>query len=177
MKTAPLVDVEEDEVGVIETDLGRIVLEFYTDVAPQHCRAFKRLANLGGYDGTTFHRVVPGFVIQGGDLLSLDADRSNDGTGQPGYTLPAEFSALKHERGTLSMARRGNDINSGGSQFFICLTATPFLDGQYTVWGRVAEGMEVVDQIVAISGTDQQKQNPDHPVVMKKVRVIKRHEL
>jgi cyclophilin family peptidyl-prolyl cis-trans isomerase len=177
IKAAPLVDVEDDEVGVIETDLGRIVLEFYTDVAPQHCRAFKRLANLGGYDGTTFHRVVPEFVIQGGDLLSRDADRSNDGTGQPGYTLPAEFSALKHERGILSMARRGNDVNSGGSQFFICLAATPFLDGQYTIWGRVAEGMGVVDQVVATSGTDQQKQNPDNPVVMKKVRVMKRNEL
>jgi cyclophilin family peptidyl-prolyl cis-trans isomerase len=177
VKAAPLVDVADDEVGVIETDLGRIVIEFYPDVAPQHCRAFKRLASTGFYEGTTFHRVVPGFVIQGGDILSRDSDRSNDGTGQPGYTLPAEFSSLKHERGTLSMARRGNDVNSAGSQFFICLAPTPFLDGQYTIWGRVSEGMEVVDQIVAISGTDQQKQNPDNPVVMKKVKVIKRNEL
>jgi cyclophilin family peptidyl-prolyl cis-trans isomerase len=177
VKAAPLVDIEADEVGVIETGLGRIVIEFYPDVAPEHCRAFKRLASTGFYNGTTFHRVVPDFVIQGGDILSRDADPGNDGTGQPGYTLLAEFSPLKHERGILSMARRSGDNNSAGSQFFICLASIPHLDGGYTIFGRVIEGMEVVDQIVAISGTDQQKQNPDNPVVMKKVKVIKRNEL
>jgi cyclophilin family peptidyl-prolyl cis-trans isomerase len=176
-KAAPLVDVAADEVGVIQTELGRIVIEFYPQVAPQHCRAFKRLADTGFYDGVTFHRVVPGFVIQGGDIFTRDNDRSNDGTGQPGYTLPAEFSSLPHERGTLSLARRANDLNSGGSQFFICLAPAPALDGQYTIFGHVIEGMEVVDKIVEVSGTSPQKQNPDNPVVMKKVRVMKRHEL
>jgi cyclophilin family peptidyl-prolyl cis-trans isomerase len=176
-KAAPLVDVAANEVGVIETDLGRIVLELFPKEAPEHCRSFKRLAGIGFYDGTTFHRVVPGFMIQGGDILSRDADRSNDGTGDPGYNLPAEFSQLRHERGTLSMARRGGDVNSAGSQFFICVAPASHLDRQYTIWGRVVEGMDVVDQIVATSGVDQMKQNPDNPVVMKKVRIAKRHEL
>lgn len=176
-KTAPAVEVASDDVGIIETDLGRIVLELFPSVAPEHCRNFKKLAGLGFYDGVTFHRVVPGFVIQGGDILSRDADRSNDGTGDPGYTLPAEFSNLPHERGTLSMARKGYNVNTAGSQFFICVAPTPQLNGQYTVWGRVLEGMEVVDKIVSTSGTDQVKQTPDNPVVMNKVRVVKRNEL
>jgi cyclophilin family peptidyl-prolyl cis-trans isomerase len=176
-KTAPAVEVAADEVGVITTDFGRIVLELFPSVAPEHCRNFKKLASLGFYDGVTFHRVVPGFMIQGGDIFSRDADRSNDGTGDPGYTVPAEFSDLPHERGTLSMARKGYSVNTAGSQFFICVAPAPQLNGQYTVFGRVLEGMEVVDQIVTISGTDEIKQNPDNPVVMNKVRVVKRHEL
>ncbi len=176
-KNAPAVEVASDEVGVIETDLGRIVLELFPSVAPAHCRNFKKLANIGFYDGVTFHRVVPGFMIQGGDILSRDADRSNDGTGDPGYTVPAEFSDMPHERGTLSMARKGYSVNTAGSQFFICVAPAPQLNRQYTVFGRVLEGMEVVDKIVAISGTDEIKQNPDNPVVMKKVRVVKRNEL
>lgn len=176
-KAAPLVDLAADEVGVIETDLGRIVLELFPKEAPEHCRSFKRLASIGFYDGTTFHRVVPGFMIQGGDILSRDANRSNDGTGDPGYNLPAEFSQLHHERGTLAMARRGDSINSAGCQFFICVAPASHLDGQYTIWGRVLEGMDVVDKIVSTSGTDSMKQNPDNPVVMKKVRIAKRHEL
>jgi cyclophilin family peptidyl-prolyl cis-trans isomerase len=175
-KTAPAVEVASDEVGVIETDLGRIVLELFPSLAPEHCRNFKKLAGLGFYDGVTFHRVVPGFMIQGGDILSRDADRSNDGTGDPGYTVPAEFSDLPHERGILSMARKGYSVNTAGSQFFICVAPAPQLNGQYTVFGRVLEGMDVVDQIVAISGTDEVKQNPDNPVVMNKVRVVKRNE-
>ncbi|MGH7595492.1 MAG: peptidylprolyl isomerase [bacterium] len=176
-KTAPAVEVASDEVGVIETDLGRIVLELFPSVAPEHCRNFKKLAGIGFYDGVTFHRVVPGFMIQGGDILSRDADRSNDGTGDPGYTLPAEFSNSPHERGTLSMARKGYSVNTAGSQFFICVAPATHLNGQYTVWGRVLEGMDVVDQIVATSGTNEVKQTPDNPVVMNKVRVVKRHEL
>jgi cyclophilin family peptidyl-prolyl cis-trans isomerase len=176
-KTAPAVEVAADEVGVITTDFGRIVLELFPSVAPEHCRNFKKLAGLGFYDGVTFHRVVPGFMIQGGDIFSRDADRSNDGTGDPGYTVPAEFSDLPHERGTLSMARKGYSVNTAGSQFFICVAPAPQLNGQYTVFGRVLEGMEVVDQIVTISGTDEIKQNPDNPVVMNKVRVVKRNEL
>jgi len=176
VKSAPLKDVADDEVAVIETDLGRIVLEFYPKVAPQHCRSFKRLADNGFYDGTKFHRVVPGFVIQGGDILSRDADPANDGTGDPGYTLPAEFSNIPHERGILSMARKGYSVDTAGSQFFICVGAAHQLDGQYTVFGRVIEGMEVADKIVA-AASPHQTQTPANAVVMNKVKVVKRHEL
>jgi peptidyl-prolyl cis-trans isomerase B (cyclophilin B) len=176
VKAAPLVDVTEDEVAVIATDLGRIVLELYPKVAPNHCRNFKRLANNGFYDGTKFHRVVPGFVIQGGDILSRDANPANDGTGDPGYTLPAEFSNIPHERGILSMARKGYSVDTAGSQFFICVGPAHQLDGQYTVFGRVIEGMEVVDKIVA-AASPHQTEMPANPIVMNKVKVIKRHEL
>ncbi|MCG3118750.1 MAG: hypothetical protein ALAOOOJD_01006 [bacterium] len=175
-KAAPLIDVADDEVCVIETDLGRIVVEFYPKTAPIHCKNFKRLANTGFYDGVKFHRVVPGFVIQGGDILSRDADPKNDGTGDPGYTLPAEFSNIPHERGILSMARRGYDVNTAGSQFFICVAPAHQLDGQYTVFGRVIEGMDVADKIVA-AASPHQSDMPANPIAMNKVRVIKRNEL
>jgi len=176
IKAAPLKDVADDEVAVIETDLGRIVLELYPKVAPQHCRSFKRLADNGFYEGTKFHRVVPGFVIQGGDILSRDADPANDGTGDPGYTLPAEFSNIPHERGILSMARKGYSVDTAGSQFFICVGAAHQLDGQYTVFGRVIEGMEVADKIVA-AAAPHQTQTPANAVVMNQVKVVKRNEL
>ncbi len=175
-KATPMPAVAEDEVAVIETDLGRIVLELYPKVAPQHCGNFKRLASIGFYDGVKFHRIVPGFVIQGGDILSRDANPANDGTGDPGYTLPAEFSNIPHERGILSMARKGYSVDTAGSQFFICVGPAHLLDGQYTVFGRVIEGMEVVDKIVA-AAAPHQTEMPANPIVMNKVKVIKRHEL
>jgi peptidyl-prolyl cis-trans isomerase B (cyclophilin B) len=175
VKAAPLVDLADNEIGVIETDLGRIVIEFFPKIAPQHCRNFKRLVNHGFYDGTSFHRVIRGFMIQGGDILSRDADPRNDGMGDPGYTVPAEFSNLPHERGVLSMARKGYNVNTAGSQFFICLAPAPHLNGQYTIFGRVVQGLEVVDKIVAANNSG--KENPDHPVVMNKVKVVKRNEL
>jgi len=176
VKAAPLLDVADDEVAVIETDLGRLVLEFYPNVAPNHCRNFKRLADNGFYDGTKFHRVVPDFVIQGGDVLSRDADPGNDGTGDPGYTLPAEFSNTPHKRGILSMARKGYSVDTAGSQFFICVGPAHQLNGQYTVFGRVIEGMEVADKIVA-AASPHQTDMPANPVVMNKVKVMKRNEL
>ena len=166
-------EVAEDEVALIETDLGRIVLEFFPKVAPQHCGNFKRLANSGFYNGVKFHRVIAGFMIQGGDILTRDANPQNDGTGDPGYTIPAEFNDTPHDRGILSMARRG-DPNSAGSQFFICVGAAYQLNGQYTVLGRVIEGMEVADKIVAAA---HQVEIPANAVVMNHVKVIKRHEL
>lgn len=162
------------EVAVIETQFGRIVFEFFPEVAPKHCEAFKKLATSGFYDGTTFHRVIPGFMIQGGDPLSKDNDRSNDGTGNPGYTLPAEFSDKPHVRGTVSMART-SDPNSAGSQFFICVAPASYLDRQYTVFGQVTEGMEVVDKIVAVPR--DRNDNPLEPMRMQKVRVVKSNEL
>jgi len=172
-KTAPLAEVTEDEVAVIETDLGRIVLEFYPKAAPQHCSNFKRLANTGFYNGVKFHRVVPGFVIQGGDILTRDANPQNDGTGTPGYTIPAEFNNIPHDRGILSMARSGHP-DSGGSQFFICVAPAHQLNGQYTVFGRVIEGMEVADKIVAAA---KNVELPPNAVVMNQVKMVKRNEL
>lgn len=116
---------------------GEFEILFYPDVAPNHVANFVSLAKRGFYNGTTFHRVLEGFMAQGGDP-------EGTGSGGPGYTIPAEFSDLPHERGTLSMARTP-DPNSGGSQFFICFTRTPQLDGQYSIFGEVVRGMEVVD--------------------------------
>jgi peptidyl-prolyl cis-trans isomerase B (cyclophilin B) len=150
--------------AVLETKFGEITLKFFPEVAPKHVNSFIELASSGFFDGTTFHRVVPGFVIQGGDPNSKSEDRSQHGTGGPGYTLEAEFSNIPHKRGTLSMARAA-DPNSAGSQFFICVADAAFLDGQYTVFGEVSEGMDVVDQIVA--QPRDSRDNPNERVEMK----------
>lgn len=123
----------------ITTAKGDIVFTFYPEDAPQHSAAFIKLARAGFYDGLTFHRVEPGFVIQGGDP-------SGNGTGGPGYQLDAEFNANPHITGTVAMARSSNP-NSAGSQFYICLGDAPFLNRQYTVFGHVVEGQSVVDAI------------------------------
>ncbi len=123
----------------ITTPKGEIVFKFYPNEAPLHSAAFIKLARAGFYDGLTFHRVEPGFVIQGGDPVG-------NGTGGPGYTLDAEFSELPHLKGSVAMARSSNP-NSAGSQFYICLDDAPFLNRQYTVFGHVVEGQSVVDSI------------------------------
>ena len=155
----------ETKTAVIHTKLGNITLKFFPEVAPNHVNSFIDLANDGFFDGTTFHRVVPGFVIQGGDPNTKSDDRSKHGLGGPGYTVKAEFSNLPHKRGTLSMARAA-DPDSAGSQFFICVADTSFLDGQYTVFGEVVDGMDVVDQIVS-----QQRDQKDNPVERIEMRV------
>lgn len=127
---------------------GNIVLQFYPDVAPNHARNFCKLAAENFYDGTTFHRVIPGFMIQGGDPNSKNPDRSSHGMGGPGYHVKAEFNNRQHKRGVLSMAR-AQDPDSAGSQFFICVADASFLDGQYTAFGNVVSGMEIVDRVVA----------------------------
>lgn len=127
--------------------LGDIVLKFFHDVAPGHVKNFTDLARKGFYNGTTFHRVIPGFMIQGGDPNSKSANRSSHGMGGPGYTIKAEFNSKPHKRGVLSMAR-ANDPNSAGSQFFICVADANFLDWQYTAFGEVVSGMEIADKIV-----------------------------
>jgi peptidyl-prolyl cis-trans isomerase B (cyclophilin B) len=131
--------------AIIDTDRGVIVIEFYPAVAPKTVANFETLAKKGFYNGLTFHRVVPGFVVQGGDP-------KGDGSGGPGYDVPAEISpAEKHLRGSVATARLGDAVNpdrkSSGSQFYICLEPQPPLDGQYTVFGGVIEGMAVVDKI------------------------------
>jgi cyclophilin family peptidyl-prolyl cis-trans isomerase len=154
----------EQTTAIIETKFGDITLKFFPEVAPNHVNSFIQLAKDGFYDGTIFHRVVPGFVIQGGDPNTKSDDRSRHGTGGPGFTLKAEFSKLPHKRGTLSMARAA-DPDSAGSQFFICVADAPFLDGEYTVFGEVVEGMDVVDKIV--SQPKDQRDNPVDRVEMK----------
>ncbi|MDE3225960.1 MAG: peptidylprolyl isomerase [Nitrospirota bacterium] len=129
--------------------LGEIVLKFYPDVAPGHVKNFIKLAQEKFYDGTTFHRVIPGFMIQGGDPNSKKPDRSMHGMGGPGHRVKAEFNSKPHRRGVLSMAR-ANDPDSAGSQFFICVADANFLDWQYTAFGEVVSGMDVADTIVAV---------------------------
>jgi len=167
-----------DSVAVIEVEyqgkpMGRIVFRFFPEVAPNHVKAFRKLANTGFYDGTTFHRVIPGFMIQGGDPNSKDNNRMNDGFGGPPYTLKAEFSNIPHTRGIVSMAR-GKDPNSAGSQFFICVADATHLDKQYTVFGEVLEGMDVADRITKVP--KDERYNPLEKVVMKKVRIISYEE-
>ncbi len=155
---------------VIVTRFGRIAIRFFTDVAPRHVDNFLNLANMEFYNGTTFHRVVPGFIIQGGDPLSKEPDRDLHGTGGPGFSLTPEPSDRPHRRGTLSMAKmprnddRTRDINDNGSQFFICVEDTSSLDRTYTVFGKIISGMDVVDNIVAVDRDSND--NPLDPVTM-----------
>ena len=128
---------------------GEIVLRFYPDVAPSHVKNFLDLAGKKFYDGTTFHRVIPGFMIQGGDPNSRNPDRASHGMGGPGHRVKAEFNSKPHTRGVLSMAR-ANDPDSAGSQFFICVADAHFLDWQYTAFGEVVSGMELADKIVSV---------------------------
>jgi peptidyl-prolyl cis-trans isomerase B (cyclophilin B) len=143
---------------VMETTMGNMVLELWPDIAPKHCQSFVHLTKTGFYDSLTFHRVVPGFVIQGGDP-------NGNGTGGPGYNVPAEFNPTPHEDGILSMAR-SSDPNSAGSQFFICLGRLASLDNQYTVFGKVVEGLEVAHSIEKVPVTSER---PNTPVVMTRV--------
>jgi len=175
-KTSAAKAADTEEVGVIETSMGTIVLRFYDKDAPQTVANFKKLANSKFYDGTTFHRVIPQFVIQGGDPNSKDSDRSNDGLGGPGYTVPAEIKQL-NKRGAVATARLPDQVNpkreSSGSQFYICLSDLGSLDkGGYTVFATVIEGMDVVDKIAQVERDG--RDNPVTPVVMKKVTIEKR---
>ena len=170
--------VMDKDRAVISTQFGDILLEFFDDIAPKHVESFKLHAQNGYYNGTTFHRVIPGFMIQGGDPLTKSEDRSRHGTGgnaakyfgigtesnESSWDLPAEFSATPHARGILSMAR-SNNPDSGGSQFFICVADARFLDNQYTVFGKVTSGMDVVDAVV--SAPRDARDNPDDRIEMK----------
>jgi len=159
-----------DTRAVIETKVGNIELEFFPDVAPNHVNNFIELAKKGFYNDTTFHRVIPGFMIQGGDPNSKDHDKSSHGMGDPGYKLKAEFNDKSHKKGILSMARSGHP-DSAGSQFFICVADAPHLDRQYTVFGQVVSGMDVVDKIV--SQPRDGRDNPNERIEMK-VEVIEK---
>jgi len=131
----------------VETKFGKIVFKLLPDLAPETVRSFEKLSKSGFYDGTLFHRVIPGFMIQGGDPNTKSPDKSKWGSGGPGYMLKAEFNSKSHLRGIVSMAR-AIDPDSAGSQFFIVTTDSTFLDRQYTAFGEVIEGIEVADKIV-----------------------------
>ena len=156
-----------NNTALIETTQGPIKIEFYADVAPNHVKNFQDLASKGFYDEVVFHRIVPGFVLQAGDPNTKNSNTSRDiwGTGGPGYTINQEFNSLPHERGILSMARM-LDPNSAGSQFFIVLNNSKFLDGQYTVFGKVTEGMEVVDKIANVTTNSM-----DQPINQELVKI------
>ncbi len=178
---------KEEKVGVISTRFGDIVVEFYPEVAPKHVESFQILAEQGYYDGTLFHRVIPGFVIQGGDPNTKGNNKATYGMGghagkyygigkeddPESWMLPAEFNPTPHKRGILSMAR-SRDPNSAGSQFFICVANANQLDNQYTVFGNVIQGMDVVDRIVNLP-TDQ-RDNPRERVEMT-VKIVPRSSL
>lgn len=135
------------DVAVIKTDAGEMVVEFWDDKAPATVANFKKLANEKFYDGTAFHRIIAGFMIQGGDPKTKDASKAAEwGTGDPGYKIKAEFNDRKHEFGVLSMAR-SRDPDSAGSQFFICLGPTPQLDGKYTAFGKLIKGDDVLKKL------------------------------
>ncbi len=165
-------DKGSQELIVIETEYGKIVIDLFEEDAPLHSSNFKKLAREGFFDSTLFHRLVPGFVIQGGDPLSKDQDLDNDGRGGPGYTVPAEIGR-KHLRGAIGAARQGDNVNprreSNGSQFYICLDHQPHLDRLgYTIFGQVVQGMEVVERMADIPVRGQA---PIHSIRMKKVYV------
>jgi peptidyl-prolyl cis-trans isomerase B (cyclophilin B) len=159
-----------DTKAVIETKFGNIELKFFPDVAPNHVKNFIDLAKKGFYDGTTFHRVIPGFMIQGGDPNSKKPDKSSHGMGGPGYNIKAEFNDKNHKRGIVSMARSANP-DSAGSQFFICVADAFFLDRQYSVFGEVVSGMEAADKIV--NQPRDPRDNPNERIEIK-VKIIEK---
>ena len=167
-----------NEVAVMETSKGRMVIEFWPNEAPKTVANFKKLARSGFYNGTGFHRIISGFMIQGGDPKSKNPKAPDIGTGGPGWTVPAEFNDHKHVKGVLSMAR-GGDPNSAGSQFFIMHGTTPSLDHQYTAFGHVIEGMDVVDKIASVkTGPNPmmpgENSKPLEWVTLKSVKIMSR---
>ena len=165
--------VNTNEVAVIKTTEGEMVVEFWPDVAPKTVENFKKLASQGFYDGTAFHRIIKGFMIQGGDPLTRDAKKSDEwGTGGPGYKIKAEFNDKHHGHGVLSMAR-SSDPDSAGSQFFICLGDANSLDHQYTAVGRVIKGGDVLDKIGDTPVTMNRGGEPSQPVARVGIESVK----
>lgn len=164
-----------NEVAVIKTSEGDMVVHFWTDAAPNTIENFKKLARQGFYDGTTFHRIVKSFMIQGGDPNSKDpAKESAYGQGGPGYKVKAEFNNHSHDRGVISMAR-GPDPDSAGSQFFICLAPVRRLDGQYTTFGKLIKGDDVLEKIGDTSVTNNgmgEVSKPTKRIVIESVKIV-----
>lgn len=166
---------QPNEVAVIKTTAGEMVLEFWPDVAPKTVENFKTLAKKGFYDGTAFHRIVKGFMIQGGDPLTKNAAMEDDwGTGDPGYKIKAEFNDRSHQRGVISMARSQNP-DSAGSQFFICLGNASFLDRNYTAFGQLVGGDDVLGKIGETpvkAGNSGEKSKPLTRVGVESIRIV-----
>jgi peptidyl-prolyl cis-trans isomerase B (cyclophilin B) len=164
-----------NEVAVIKTSEGEMIAEFWPDVAPKTVENFKKLARSGFYDGTAFHRIVKGFMIQGGDPLTKDpAKESRYGTGDPGYKIKAEFNDRSHERGVLSMAR-SSDPDSAGSQFFICLANVSRLDHQYTTFGKIIKGDDVLGKIgdIEVTMSDSgERSKPTKRVTVESIKIV-----
>src|SRR5262245_21418693 len=164
-----------NEVAVIKSSEGDMVVQFWTDAAPNTVENFKKLAREGFYDRTIFHRIVKGFMIQGGDPNSKDPAKENSyGAGGPGYNIKAEFSDHSHDRGVISMAR-GPDPDSAGSQFFICLAAVHRLDHQYTTFGKLIKGQDVLEKIGDIPVTKDNMGEPSKPtkrVVIESIKIV-----
>ena len=164
-----------NEVAVIKTSEGEMIAEFWPDVAPNTVENFKKLARSGFYDGTAFHRIVKGFMIQGGDPLTKDpAKESRYGTGDPGYKIKAEFNDRSHERGVLSMAR-SSDPDSAGSQFFICLANVSRLDHQYTTFGKIIKGDDVLGKIgdTEVTTSDSgERSKPTKRVTVESIKIV-----
>ncbi len=165
----------KEDVAVLETNYGKIYIQLFYKETPKHAFNFKKLVESGFYDSLTFHRVIPGFVIQGGDPNSKDDDPYNDGKGGPGYLIPAELGKL-HRKGAVGAARMGDGVNpkkkSNGSQFYICLKNLPQLDaGGYTVFGRVIDGWDAVKAIAALKRDGRDK--PLTPAIIKKAYMVK----
>jgi peptidyl-prolyl cis-trans isomerase B (cyclophilin B) len=159
-----------DKVAVIETNYGTIIFKFIPDKAPKTVQNFQDLAEKKFYDGTKFHRVIPGMMIQGGDPNTKSDQRNTYGHGGPGYSVKAEFSDLKHVPGIVSMAR-AQDPDSAGSQFFIMVHDYPSLDGKYTIFGKVVKGMDVVNKIVSLPRDADDDPNPGNEATMKSVTI------
>src|SRR5205823_5252880 len=156
----------KDKVAELHTSAGEIDIRFYPDAAPNHVKNFIDLAEKGFYNGTKFHRVIPGFMIQGGDPNTISGSPANWGTGGSGKYVNAEFNSVKHKRGIVSMAR-SSDPNSASSQFFIMVADYPSLDNQYSVFGQVTKGMDVADKIV--NAPTAQQDRPINPTTITKV--------
>ncbi len=168
-------DNDQKEVAVLKTSAGEMVVEFWPEVAPKTVANFKKLAKEGFYDGTAFHRIIKGFMIQGGDPNTKDlANESRYGTGGPGYSIPAEFNERPHVRGVLSMARSASP-DSGGSQFFICLGVAKSLDRQYTAFGHLIKGLDVLDKIGDTPvgrGNGGEMSKPASRVTLESVKIV-----
>ena len=164
-----------NEVAQINTTEGEMVIEFWPDVAPKTVENFKTLAKKGFYDGTCFHRIIKGFMIQGGDPLTRDADKeSHWGTGGPGYQIKAEFNDRSHQRGVISMARSQHP-DSAGSQFFICDGDAPFLNRQYTAFGKLIQGEDVLAKIAGTpvgAGGSGERSKPQKRVGIISVKIV-----
>ena len=170
---------DSNKVAVVETKFGKMVIEFYEKDAPKTVENFQTLAGKGFYDGTTFHRIVKGFMIQGGDPLSKDPNNTSAGSGDPGYKIKAEFNKNLHQLGVVSMARSA-DPDSAGCQFFICLGDASFLDGKYTAFGKLIAGEDVLKKIgdlpTKVGPMGGEKSTPEERVVIEHVKLMTRSE-